>query len=284
MKKTIFILLLLFNVMPGYAETIQLKSGETIQGKIVERSDKLIKVDRGVGVDITYYSDEIEKIDGKAFAPADASGTSSEQKQESAQLETRVIEGQVGHRSLFKDGGNIGQISLLLPDGIKLEFWVKESVSLEGKNSYEDILPEDFLSVEYSVSDHKKYAEHIKFLYKVKWENSILLPKKFVRNIQDQTNEIIKEGIVSDFTWLESSSGHKLNTSGIFTLNLPDDTGVMIQVANITLFEGLKSSLGEISSGDTLSVTYVLIDHHNYAKRIKVLAISDRKPIVIQAQ
>ena len=45
-----------------FAETITLKSGKTIEGKILEKTDKSIKVDIN-GVSVTYYIDEIEGID-----------------------------------------------------------------------------------------------------------------------------------------------------------------------------------------------------------------------------
>lgn len=67
MKKKILILvfLLLFSASLSSAETIQLKSGKTIEGKIVEKTDKYIKVDIGIGVPITYFLDDIVSIDGQ---------------------------------------------------------------------------------------------------------------------------------------------------------------------------------------------------------------------------
>ena len=44
------------------AETIRLRSGQTIEGTVVERAEDSVKVDTGVGVLITYYLDEIEEI------------------------------------------------------------------------------------------------------------------------------------------------------------------------------------------------------------------------------
>lgn len=66
-KKTVLLFLLLtflfFNNL--LAETVVLKSGKTVEGKITETTDKYIKVDfQGVG--ITYYLDEIASIDGQA--------------------------------------------------------------------------------------------------------------------------------------------------------------------------------------------------------------------------
>lgn len=66
MKKSVLILIfiLLFISSLTFAETITLKSGKTIEGKIVEKTDKYIKVDIGVGMPITYFLDEIENIGG----------------------------------------------------------------------------------------------------------------------------------------------------------------------------------------------------------------------------
>lgn len=62
MKKSLLIMLLVlcFPVFL-FAETILLKNGKTVEGKIIERTDKYIKIDY-VGVPITYYNDEIESI------------------------------------------------------------------------------------------------------------------------------------------------------------------------------------------------------------------------------
>lgn len=42
------------------AETIHLKSGQIIEGTVVERTEDSVKVDTGVGILVTYYLDEIE--------------------------------------------------------------------------------------------------------------------------------------------------------------------------------------------------------------------------------
>ena len=46
------------------ADTIVLKSGKTVEGKVIEKTDKYIKVDFQ-GVMLTYYNDEIKSIDGQ---------------------------------------------------------------------------------------------------------------------------------------------------------------------------------------------------------------------------
>jgi len=60
----LFVLLSFFPTSLSFAETIILKSGKTIDARIVERADKSIKVDF-YGVPLTYYLEDIESIDGK---------------------------------------------------------------------------------------------------------------------------------------------------------------------------------------------------------------------------
>lgn len=61
----LLILLIAFNLPTTIsAETIITKSGQKIEGRIIERTDKYIKVDF-IGVPLTYYFDEIESIDGQ---------------------------------------------------------------------------------------------------------------------------------------------------------------------------------------------------------------------------
>lgn len=45
-----------------FAETVVLKSGKTVEGKLIEKTDKYIKIDFQ-GVPLTYYLDEIERVD-----------------------------------------------------------------------------------------------------------------------------------------------------------------------------------------------------------------------------
>ncbi|MDO8489205.1 MAG: hypothetical protein Q7S42_03735 [Candidatus Omnitrophota bacterium] len=65
MKKRFLILLLVLGFpISIFAETIILKSGKTVEGKIIEKTDKYIKIDFQ-SVPLTYFTDEIESIDGK---------------------------------------------------------------------------------------------------------------------------------------------------------------------------------------------------------------------------
>lgn len=65
-KKLIILVLIICLYFPvlTFAETIVLKSGKTVEGKLIEKTDKYIKIDFD-GVPLTYFLDEVETIDGK---------------------------------------------------------------------------------------------------------------------------------------------------------------------------------------------------------------------------
>jgi len=89
MVKKIFILLLFLAVFrPVYAETILLKNSKTVEGNIVEKTDKYIKLDV-LGVAVTYYLDNIESIDGKNITPAVAEGE-PEVKKETSNIKEKI--------------------------------------------------------------------------------------------------------------------------------------------------------------------------------------------------
>lgn len=65
MKKIILILVLLALPLMCFAETIVLKSGKTVEGKIIERTDQYVKIEfQGIG--LTYFLEDVESIDGIA--------------------------------------------------------------------------------------------------------------------------------------------------------------------------------------------------------------------------
>lgn len=57
----ILVICLQFSVS-AFAETIVLKSGEIVEGKLIEKTDKYIKIDFQ-GVPLTYFLDEIQSVD-----------------------------------------------------------------------------------------------------------------------------------------------------------------------------------------------------------------------------
>ena len=63
----IAVLLSLSFSIPVFAETVILKSGKKIEGKIIERTDDYVKVDQ-YGVPITYFLDDIESIEGDSVS------------------------------------------------------------------------------------------------------------------------------------------------------------------------------------------------------------------------
>jgi tetratricopeptide (TPR) repeat protein len=62
----------------SFAETIYLKSGKVAEGKIIEKTDKYVKVDF-YGVELTYWIDDIERIEGesKLISSADSAKTTT---------------------------------------------------------------------------------------------------------------------------------------------------------------------------------------------------------------
>lgn len=65
MKRIFLIGLVVLISSISFADTILLKSGIVVDGKIVEKEDDYIRVDAGIGVDTTYYIDEIENINDR---------------------------------------------------------------------------------------------------------------------------------------------------------------------------------------------------------------------------
>jgi hypothetical protein len=69
-KRTIILILtaFLYAPIPIFGETIMLKSGQKLEGKIIEKTDKYVKIDF-YNVVLTYYVDEIASIGEKPDAP-----------------------------------------------------------------------------------------------------------------------------------------------------------------------------------------------------------------------
>lgn len=71
---TILLLMFLSSTPLILAETIVLKSGKSVEGKIIEKTDKSIKVDIE-GIIVTYYLDEIENINSDELDYSVSRGT-----------------------------------------------------------------------------------------------------------------------------------------------------------------------------------------------------------------
>lgn len=69
MKQALFFFVLFFAAMPVFAETVVLKSGRTVEGKILEKTDKYVKIDFE-GIALTFYLDEINTIIDQDPKPA----------------------------------------------------------------------------------------------------------------------------------------------------------------------------------------------------------------------
>jgi len=80
--KCIFLILtlILSTASLSFADTVHLKSGRTVTGNILERSDKQIKIDAN-GITLTYYMDEVDRVESAenaATAETTTPGTSGD--------------------------------------------------------------------------------------------------------------------------------------------------------------------------------------------------------------
>jgi len=91
MKKLIFVLLFLSIPQISFSDIILMKNGKTISGKIVERTEEYLKVDSGIGINITIYTDQIKKEIPDENPPVDSESTLSPS---SAEVPAELIEAQ----------------------------------------------------------------------------------------------------------------------------------------------------------------------------------------------
>jgi len=66
----------IFFLIPAFvfADEVVLKSGQKIEGKIIEQTDKYVKIDSGIGMGITYYMDEINSVNGQNSGAGESAG------------------------------------------------------------------------------------------------------------------------------------------------------------------------------------------------------------------
>jgi len=92
MRFSFLFILFVFSVFCLSAESavIELKSGRIIEGEIIEKNDRDIKVDTGVGFLTTYYINEIKKIVVSDDSVVDEAPSLSKEKQEFLSVSERV--------------------------------------------------------------------------------------------------------------------------------------------------------------------------------------------------
>ena len=65
MRRYIIVSLFCLMASPVFADTIDLRSGKTVAGKIIEQGDDFVRLDQGNGIVITYYVDDMVAINGE---------------------------------------------------------------------------------------------------------------------------------------------------------------------------------------------------------------------------
>jgi acetyl esterase/lipase len=125
----------LFTSISLFAETLILKSGRTIEGKILEKNDATVKIDVA-GVILSYYSDEIEKISQESDdkinikiqgskAPAGLSQNPSQSPLKNVQIgisaDYLLYDGQKVRVDVYNPGGDTSPVVIVLHGSAGIE-------------------------------------------------------------------------------------------------------------------------------------------------------------------
>jgi len=119
-----------------FADTIVLKSSKTVEGRIIEKTDKYVKIDFQ-GVELTYFMDEIERIEGEK-APAELKNIISPPigpERNPEQLFNEVAPAIVVINTQSPRGGSLGSGFIVDASGVIITNFhvVKEAEAIEVK-------------------------------------------------------------------------------------------------------------------------------------------------------
>lgn len=120
--KNIFVIVcfLLASSSYAFADTVYLKSGRVIEGNIIERSDRQIKIDAN-GITLTYYMDEVDRVDSAQGAPV-----------------SQAVLGQDERVATMPSQGNI--YSALSKEGLVLKYMEVTGVKSNMQKTFADIV------------------------------------------------------------------------------------------------------------------------------------------------
>ena len=105
----------------SYGETITLKNGKTVEGELLEKTDKYIKIAVS-GVPITYYLDEIESISAKQEAPPVIKAGASSAKKDNQPNITPEQKSNTGWQEWYKNvSPYLSQVNAIASDFGKLQ-------------------------------------------------------------------------------------------------------------------------------------------------------------------
>ena len=131
-KMTVVLLLMLLSISSSlFAETIVLKSGKTVEGRIIEKTKDHIKIDVS-GIPITYYSDEIVNIDN---TPSSNSLPSNGQAVETSQSDSQ------------KQKTDNTALKITINPMVELDFKSKDeiyAIRKEAVSRYAELAPKDY--------------------------------------------------------------------------------------------------------------------------------------------
>ncbi|MCP4653490.1 MAG: hypothetical protein GY858_08960 [Candidatus Omnitrophica bacterium] len=172
MKKIILVALAVLFSASVFAETIHLKSGKTVEGKIIEKNEDFIKIET-LGVVLTYYHEDIlsiqkEEKDTETNNYAEKTGTIINQSDyaKAVNFYTKSIK---DNPNAMKEQGSTGQGLLGLVAMTNLEDLNSESLQLRARmfsaiGKTEEALSSMNRAIELAPNDCNYYLERA-FIY-----------------------------------------------------------------------------------------------------------------------
>lgn len=159
------------------AEEIVLKSGEKLEGKVLEKTDKYIKVDPGIGMVMTYYAEDIDTIDGQKFqiTPASSPVVDAPPVNQSSDQTTaeNTNNSEVGDLSQAEDSiknGDYGTAEIILNKLINngsnnFSVYADRALCYWNLKDYDDANSDYFKAIKIDPEQGKKLFKMIAFVY-----------------------------------------------------------------------------------------------------------------------
>ena len=190
--------------------------------------------------------------------------------------ESGTVNGVVKSLLRAKIDNSLGEILLNTGDDNYLTFWVKDGSLFEGGYSFASMNIRDKVVVDYDTGQGKRIVKSIKLLGKTEYSFPDVTQelKDYQESAAQHPTIIIQKGKISQMASMQINSPGWNSTGplGNFSLDLADGDGIEIIAPIDTTVEGLKNSYKDLGVGDEVSVSYILVNHHNYSQRIKVLS------------
>lgn len=247
MQKLIFILLISLFAHPVFAETILLKSGETLEAKIIEKTNTYIKVDVA-GMSLTYFLNDIRSIAGMKPELFKLSGVDGS----AAPIEKTVLNKADIINKMLQAEGNIARISSRKTE----EMRIKQLMRIKK----EQVVDIDFdARIFHSMTKVLEYELYYRDLSRAYFEKKILEAKQKgasaekIKELEMAIDEATRAGQEELKRVIEKTQKEKLE---VYFTEKPayvgiQDEWVQLELTDAGLIKELvsKARLGEIDQG-----------------------------------